>query len=62
VNTITAIEIAERHGLDAKRLRQALRDENFAWHPIKNARWIAERGSAEEDDMIRIARRLSPRP
>lgn len=60
-DTVTAIDIAGQHGLDPKRLRQALRDENLAWHSIKHARWIADCGSAEEADMQRVARQLASR-
>jgi hypothetical protein len=38
IDQVTAIEIADAHGLDPKRLRQALRDEKLAWHRIKHAR------------------------
>ena len=60
-DTVTAIDIAGQHGLDPKRLRQALRDENLAWHPIKHARWVADRGGDEEADMQRVARQLASR-
>ncbi|MDI1295140.1 MAG: hypothetical protein PSY12_04530 [bacterium] len=56
---VTAKEIAEQFDLDPKWLRHNLRQENFAWHPVKNARWIVARGSAEAADMVRVARKLS---
>jgi len=55
---ITAIEIAEHFGIDPKRLRQALRDENLHWHSQPYARWTAQKNSAEEAGMVRIARQL----
>jgi hypothetical protein len=58
---VTAIEIAREFDLDPKRLRYNLRQENFAWHPVKNMLWIAEKGSAEEVDMVRVAKRLAER-
>lgn len=58
MDQITAIDIAKHYGLDPKRLRQALRDENFDWHPVKYARWIVQKNSAEEADIVRIAERL----
>jgi hypothetical protein len=58
---VTAIEVAARFGLDPKRLRQALRDENLRWHRQKHSRWIANKGSPEEADMIRVATRLATR-
>lgn len=56
---VTAQEIAARFDVDPKRLRHHLRLENFTWHPVKNMRWIARHGSAEEADMLRVARRLA---
>ena len=57
---VTAVEIAASFRLDPKQLRQALRDENFQWHS-KHSRWIADCGSVEEADMLRIAKHLSAR-
>ena len=56
---VTAIEIARQYDLDPKWLRDNLRQESFAWHPVKNMRWIAVKGSDEEADMVRVAQRLS---
>jgi hypothetical protein len=59
MEVVTAIDVAASFGLDPKRLRQALRDENLRWHRVKHARWLAEKGSLEEADMTRVARRLA---
>jgi len=59
MDEVSAIDVATRFGLDPKRLRQALRDENLSWHRVKHSRWTAQSGSSEEADMIRVATRLA---
>jgi hypothetical protein len=59
MEVVTAIDVATSFGLDPKRFRQALRDEDLRWHRVKHARWIADKGSTEEADMLRVARRLA---
>ena len=54
----TAIVIAEAFGLDPKSYRAALRREHFAWHE-HGERWLVSPGSAEQEDMLRVAERLT---
>jgi hypothetical protein len=56
--TTTAVDMAKRAGLDPKRFRQALREENFGWHG-HNDRWTVRIGSAEHAAMERVLKKLS---
>ena len=54
---VTAVEMARSEGVDPKRFRQALRDENLPWHR-RNQRWTVSRNSPEHHDMLRVLDRL----
>jgi len=56
--TTTAVDMAKQAGIDPKKFRQALRDENFAWHE-HNDRWTVGVGTAEHSAMERVLRKLS---
>ena len=51
--------MAKAAGIDPKRFRQALRDEEFDWH-IHGASWTVNRSGPEHLDMERVLRRLVP--
>ena len=56
---VSAVEMAKAAGIDPKRFRQALRDEEFDWH-IHGASWTVNRGGPDHLDMERVLRRLVP--
>jgi hypothetical protein len=53
----SAVEMANRAGVDAKAFRYALRKEKFPWHS-HNDRWTVENGSERHAAMERVLRRL----
>lgn len=55
---VTAIELAQAAKINAKTFRQALRDQNFAWHK-HGMRWTVEHGSIEHAEMLVVLSRLS---
>ena len=57
---VSAVEMAKAAGIDPKRFRQALRDEEFDWH-IHGANWTVNRGGPDHLDMERVLRRLVSR-
>ena len=56
---VSAVEMAKAAGIDPKRFRQALRDEEFDWH-VHGASWTVNRHGPEHLDMERVLRRLVP--
>lgn len=57
---VTAVEMAQRAGIDEKLFRAELRKADLRWHQ-RNARWLAIRGSAEHQDMHRVLSSLAAR-
>jgi phage antirepressor YoqD-like protein len=53
-----AVDMAKQVGIDPKRLRAALRKENFVWHK-HNDRWTVVIGSFEHAAMERVLREIS---
>jgi hypothetical protein len=56
--TTRAVDMAKQVGIDAKRFRDALRKENFAWHN-HNDRWTVEIGSGKHIAMKRVLSKIS---
>jgi hypothetical protein len=56
--TTTAVEMAKHAGIDPKRFRKALREENFSWHG-HNDRWTVDVSSEQHTAMERVLRTLS---
>jgi hypothetical protein len=54
---VTAIEIAYEYGIDPKRYRAALREQNFPWHGY-NESWTVPRHSAQHIAMLKVAQRI----
>ncbi len=57
---ITAVDLANAHGIEPKRFRAALRNAGLDWHS-HNGRWEVVVGSPEHQDMERVLARLTGR-
>jgi hypothetical protein len=55
--TTNAIEMANKVGVDPKRFRAALREQNFRWHKSYKP-WTVELRSGEFEDMQRVLNEL----
>ena len=56
----SAADMARQYGLDPRKFRIALREEDFPWHR-HGERWNPPDDSAEYRDMVRVAERLAAR-
>jgi hypothetical protein len=54
---VTAIELAQSANVDPKKLRAALRRQEFPWHK-HGEHWTVERNGSEHRDMLRVLSRL----
>lgn len=54
----TAVEMAKKAGIDPKRFRQALRNENLPGHQ-HNEKWTVEIGKERHADMKKVLEKIS---
>ena len=54
---VTAVEMARAAGVNPKKFRRALRQENFPWHEHSD-RWTVGLDSPEHRDMSRVLEHL----
>lgn len=54
----SAVDMAKQAGINPKRFRATLRNENFSWHE-HNARWTVDIGTAEHAAMEHVLRKVS---